>query len=337
MEAPRKEIEVTFPTDAKRNPRFPLGHLLLSILVAAALLYFVVRGVRPADFISRFASFSASGIILGVVMYYLSYIARAARFMLMLRRNDILLSAFPALSILLSSFALNCIVPAKAGDLYRAYYVKRKTSAGFFTVLGVIVAERACDLLAVLSVIGLSAAGVALLPSSYEAGSDLATKIIPAALIVLALLTAVVLLLLNLEKLARFLAPKKYRNEIVEVRDGFYKSLSFPAALILLTGLVWLLELGSFGAILASGGINPGIAQTLFAASASTLSNAVPFTPGGLGAYELAAREILVSWSYEPALVIAAIAILRLVSYWGLMAVGALFALASLVTGRRKA
>ncbi len=71
---------------------------------------------------------------------------------------------------MLSWFA-NCIVPAKLGDAYRAYLLKRERGVSFSATIGTILAERIIDVL-VLFLLMLAATSFAFgraLPSEVAA------------------------------------------------------------------------------------------------------------------------------------------------------------------------
>jgi len=236
-------------------------------------------------------------------------------------------------SSLLSSFAINCVVPAKAGDAYRAYVIAAAVQGGFFSILGIIIAERIYDLICVLALFAGGLAGILALEPGIGGGiTAQALNVLAFISVILAVVFAAIRFL---DKLAAFFVPKKFIGAFHEIKSGYFAGFRHPFPSALLTFFVWLFELSAFAIILYSGGLNPGFFQTLFTSTAATLSNAVPFTPGGLGAFELAAREILIAFGFKASLAIAAITLIRLIGYWGLMAVGALFLLPESV-GRTK-
>jgi len=78
--------------------------------------------------------------------------------------------------------------------------------------------------------------------------------------------------------------------------------------------------------------IHIGLSLIVFVALSAALVSALPFTPGGLGVVEFAIVGVLVLVGVDAG-VAAGIAILdRAISYWGLMAVGAV---AYMVSGRK--
>src|SRR5207247_5959184 len=55
--------------------------------------------------------------------------------------------------ILLLGWFVNCLVPAKLGDLYRSYLVKRRFGISLSRTVGVVVAERLLDLFVVFGLL----------------------------------------------------------------------------------------------------------------------------------------------------------------------------------------
>jgi hypothetical protein len=321
-ESPDSPIEPSRPSG---NSYAAILRILLSIAIAAGLLWFVVRGVDLEEVKSSLVRISVAGFWTGALLYLASYVFRALRFQVMLAPSKIAVGFGRAFSVILSSFAINCVVPAKAGDLYRALDISRRHGGGFFVVLGAIIAERVLDFVAVILFLGLGIAG--LLAGGDDVLPGVGYAPVLATLAVIAAMVAfAVLLVANIERVIRFLLPTKYRNKVAGVKSGFLSALTKQLDLILLTLLLWICELASFGVVLRSVGIELGAVRILFSASAATLSNAVPFTPGGLGAFELASKAILEAWSFHAPIVIAGIAAVRLVNYWGLVAAGAIAA-----------
>ena len=75
---------------------------------------------------------------------------------------------------------MNCLVPAKLGDLYRSYLVKRRFGVSLSRTVGVVVAERLLDLFVVFGLLiigGYVAFGRTVLPDLwlvYASGAALA-------------------------------------------------------------------------------------------------------------------------------------------------------------------
>ncbi len=82
--------------------------------------------------------------------------------MLLLRGAGFRLGTKDATRILFLSWLVNCLVPAKLGDVYRAYLLKINSTASLSRTFGTVFIERILDLFAI-AVLGL-AAGLLELP-----------------------------------------------------------------------------------------------------------------------------------------------------------------------------
>src|SRR5207302_8189437 len=66
-----------------------------------------------------------------------------------LRRNGTPIRVVPATEILCLSWFVNCLVPAKLGDLYRAYLLKGTYGASASRTVGSIFIERIADIIVI--------------------------------------------------------------------------------------------------------------------------------------------------------------------------------------------
>ena len=316
------------PAKSRADARFKILHIIVSISISLVLLFFVIRGIRLDQVITLTKNSNLSLVALAVMLYYASYAVRARRWTTMLAGADTSVPFSLSLSTILASFAVNCIVPAKAGDIYRCLSVSRKKGSNFFLLLGSVISERVLDLVCVLTF--LFAGACVLQFRSVGFASESATiygKLGLTAGYAIALLAIIVLILQKIDMVLRVLIPPRFRISIGEIKRGFRSSFAKRIPVISLSAAVWILELGSFYVALEAVGLRIQPSQAVFTSVASTLSNAVPFTPGGLGIYELAARELLCAFGAELPAALAAILLIRLINYWSLILVGAIAAL----------
>src|SRR5688572_672488 len=95
------------------------------------------------------ATIAGSNILLvgcALVVYYATFPLRAVRWARLLREGGAEVGWRDLLRILLLGWFVNCLVPAKLGDLYRSYLVKRRFGISLSRTVGVVVAERLLDL-----------------------------------------------------------------------------------------------------------------------------------------------------------------------------------------------
>lgn len=303
-------------------------NVFLSFAVSIILLIFVLRGFNLKDTISYLENLNPSMIILATLAYYLSYLVRAFRWQIMVYKAGSKIPYSLSISSIFTSFAINCVLPAKAGDVYRAYNSEKTAKLGFFTLLGTIVAERVIDMTAVMCAFAITfflviySSGINEVLKTKLETSALAIFLVSAAVIVV-----IVAVVVYLDFIIKLLIPAKYKTSVVEIKMGFRKSISTFLPIFVLTLFIWILEFGSYILVVTSATTLLQVSQSAFTAVASTLSNAVPFTPGGLGAFELASRELLVFFKMNSDEALAIILLLRLINYWGLIAIGSIFAL----------
>src|SRR5205823_7527570 len=98
-------------------------------------------------------------------VYYSAFWLRAARWKLLLNNvgsgmGGERLPTLPGINglveIIYLSWFVNCIVPAKLGDAYRSYLLKRNAGISFSSTIGTILAERVIDLLVLFGLLSVS-------------------------------------------------------------------------------------------------------------------------------------------------------------------------------------
>jgi uncharacterized membrane protein YbhN (UPF0104 family) len=126
-----------------------------------------------------------------------------------------------------------------------------------------------------------------------------------------------------------------YAGRLAGVRDILHPTRRDWAALIALSLLNWVFDIVALLSAAHAVGIHVapnGVALTYFAAQAA--GSMLPLLPGGLGAIESSMAASLVAFGAALSPAVAAVGLYRLVSYWGVVAVG-WAAWAALHEGRR--
>src|SRR5262249_31373157 len=125
-------------------------------------------------------------VVLALVVYYATFPLRAWRWSRLLREGGTDVGWRQLLKILFVGWFVNSIVPAKLGDLYRSYLVKRRFGVSMSRTVGVVVAERLLDLIVVFALLivgGYVAFGRTILPDLrivYLTGFGLALLLVAA-------------------------------------------------------------------------------------------------------------------------------------------------------------
>ena len=90
------------------------------------------------------------------IVFYLGFPLRGLRWAILVRGTGYPLQVRDATEIIFISWTVNCLVPAKLGDIYRAYLLKINSPVSLSRTFGTVFIERVLDLFAIV-VLGLAA------------------------------------------------------------------------------------------------------------------------------------------------------------------------------------
>lgn len=324
---------------------------LLSLLLAGLLLAFFVSRQDPAELREAGRQLAGADPLLflaALATYYLNFPVRALRWRLLLvnagsRPEEIPRNRDLAEIIYLSWFA-NALVPAKLGDLYRGWLLRREGGSSWTHGMGTIVAERILDLIVLVvlmvtaglltygDVLAADTAGgpwacLASRPSLEHLGCALLQLFVLGAAGALAMILALIVL----ARYGRQLEPRMPRR-LAQLYQRFSGALvlSFKrfGRLLGLSLAAWAFEGAAFWLVGLSLGQALPIPLVVFFALLQAFITVIPLTPGGLG-FEpiLAAALELRGLAAGPAL--AMTGLYRAISYLSLIAGGALVYLLS--------
>ncbi len=218
--------------------------------------------------------------------------------------------------VLMTGFAANNLLPARIGELARAYLLGARERISGSLALATIVVERVCD---GLTLIALMAVTLTLFPIPVT-DPKLRTVEIAAALVFGVATAGLVALLLAprpILALARLLlrpAPRALARRAAGLLESFIGGLDAlrrPRALASLAGLslvVWALEGASYACIMLAFPFDLGPGQW-FAAAAFllvfvNLGIMIPSAPGYIGTYQFFATLALGAFGVAPALAV---------------------------------
>jgi hypothetical protein len=220
--------------------------------------------------------------------------------------------------VLLAYFA-NSIVPAKLGDAYRGYLLKRDSGVPFSAGFGTILAERLVD--AMMLVVVLT--GAALVVFGTEMPPQARPALLLGAVLIVVGLCGLAMLWFTRNSVVRFL-PGRIQEAYARLQGAIFGSLRRPALVLGIGALLWLND-GMrvwFVARSLDAGISPSVA--ILVALMGALLTVIPFTPAGLGVVELGVGSVLVGvLGVDPVMAGSIILLDRVVAYWSLLAVGA--------------
>ena len=203
-------------------------------------------------------------------------------------------------------FMANNLLPARAGELARAYVVKRGTGVRFTTAVASLAVERVFDGLVIVGLMTAALAGATLAANASVGGVRLATLAFGAALLFLAALLTALGLAYRPERsievlggLFSRLLPERIARKVVSWLEGLIaglRVLMHPgrfAAVACWSLVLWLVNAGSFVACYHAFGLDLPPASALLLQGVIGFGVALPSSPGFFGPFEAATRVTL--------------------------------------------
>ena len=206
--------------------------------------------------------------------------------------------------ILILGYSMNCLLPARLGEPFRAEYAQRRFGVDRLAVFGSIVTERVLDGLFTATIL----IGGLALTSFGQRAPGLSAFNSAAAIGLFVFVGAGGLILaarhLNLEKLP---GPAWLSGIVGRLRAGAAMSSGPTLSLAFVcSALIWGLEVLAFWALLVSIGVDITIANILVLFGAGSLSVLAPAAPGQIGTLQLVFAVVMEAFAQPPASGVAA-------------------------------
>jgi hypothetical protein len=244
-------------------------------------------------------------IVPGVAVYFLGVWARTWRWHYMLRpvQRIPLHRLFPIVCI---GYMGNNIYPARAGEVLRAYVLKREASVSISASLATIVAERIFDGIVMLLFVFVGLPFVPTIPPEWRRVVVLFTLLFFGALGVFFLLAASPQ---HTQKVSLWLierlVPQRFRGPLQGVADRFLDGLRClrsprDLAMIFLTSVViWLAETVKYWFVMHGFAFLVPFYVLMLMNGVVNLMTTLPASPGYIGTFDWPGIEVLVSYLGE--------------------------------------
>jgi glycosyltransferase 2 family protein len=322
------EGEVTDQVSLGRRIRQP--RTILSIAIPLALLILGARLFLNIDVkavVTGIAEANKWLLLAAFAVFYAGFPLRGKRWSMILRGAGYNVGVKDSTEILFLSWLVNCLVPAKLGDVYRAYLLKLNAPVSMSKTLGTVFIERILDLFAI-AIMGLAAGFW-----SFRGGLPPEIQFIVA----LGVGTMVILagLLFTLRNFGRQILERlPLPHRVVELYDRFEEGVfqgvgrrQLPG-LIVITGLIWATEgMRLFLVIQALGfqDVSVGISGAFFVAFIGSLLTAVPLSPAGLGIVDAGMGAVLVlAYGLPPTEAATIVIVDRVISVFSIIVIGSI-------------
>lgn len=275
-----------------RDPR-----TIISIVLPLVLIVLIAVTVGEINFERLIGSISRADPLLllaALGVYYLGFPLRGYRWALLLRGAGMRVSLRDSTEIIFIGWLVNCLVPAKLGDVYRAYLLRLNFAVSLSRTFGTVFIERIFDLFTIV-LLGLAAGFW-----SFRDGLSPEVRIIFG--IGLALVAALAIGLFVVRNFGRRIItrlplPQRATEFYERFEEGVFSIEARRVPLLAaVTVFIWATEaMRLYLVVLALGFEFPlGISGAFFVALIASLLTAIPLTPAGLGIVEAGVGSILV-------------------------------------------
>lgn len=301
-------------------------HILLTVTIGVVTLLLVLRFAGFKESLKALSLLDARIFLLAVAVLYSGFLLRTLRSRLLLESLSHRVSGGYLLYNIMVGWFVSSAVPARGGDLFRAYLLKDFKRIAYNDSLSVLLAERGSDILAVL---GLSA-----LFANYISSDHIPAWVLNVYLLALLSVSLLMLTLALSPQLAQQL-KRLWGNAIYQRLLQFVVRLAFglravvaenPSrfmASVFCTLYIWLCACTSFYLIFLGLGHPMGFAEAAFVYFTASLTIALPITPGGVGQIELVTLTLLLAVGVPKTVGVTGVLLNRLIGYWALLALSA--------------
>ena len=350
MAAPENTLEGDIlaqgePTDAQAEQELAISNRLgnwktvasfgLAVVVIAVVV--IKGGIDPAGLWRRLRTLNVALFAAAFVTYYVTFPLRGSRWKVLLQNaydrthRGVVdeMSVRGLTEIIYISWFVNCVVPAKLGDLYRAYLAKLWAHVSWTKTIGTVMAERIIDILVLSFLLALT--GFVAFHDRLGHISTILLLGVGLAVVGLAALVA----MKTLSSRIRKVIPARFVDRYIAFEEGTLHSFRRLPLLLGLTAVIWLLEGGRLLFVFASLGLHPShisgvpYAPMLFFALGTAVLTTIPFTPGGLGLVEAGLLGMMVYLGIPKVDAAAVVLVDRVLSYYSVAFFGFLVYLLS--------
>lgn len=285
-----------------------IGSLLFGLL----LLFLLFRVVFGEDFdwgevVSLIRGANPAFLLLAFLAYYATFPLRGYRWKYVLSKTGSEVRFRDSTEILFLSWFVNCLVPAKLGDLYRAYLLRANYAASLSRTVGTVFVERIADII----IIALLALTAGFWSFRGRSRPEIDLIFVLGFIVAIGLTIMLVVLRYGGARLDRFMPARlgEYWARFHEGSTGALGVRSLPIVLTI-TVFIWLLEGARLYFViraLALPEVGLGISASVFVALAAALLTAIPLTPAGFGFVEAGIIGVLALYgvTQEPAAAVA--------------------------------
>jgi uncharacterized protein (TIRG00374 family) len=289
----------------------------LGVLISAGLLWLALRGLKLESVWQALLTANYAWLLPGIGIYFVGVWARAWRWHHLLRPLKAISTSrmFPIVTI---GYMGNNIYPARAGEVLRAYVLRREEGVPISASLATIVVERIFDGVVMLMFIFFNLGALARLTGdsglagSIQAVALWGTVAFSAALGVFLLAAVFPHQSLGLyHRLVEPRLPGRLRARATRLMVSFWsglESLRSPRSIVMVfvtSVVIWLLETGKYWFVMHAfdfTGYTGGFFGLMLMNGIVNLATTIPSAPGYVGTFDTPGIAVLSAYGVDPAI-----------------------------------
>ena len=265
--------------------------ILLPISIGIFCIFFSFRNISFTDFTKYFYEINYLWVFVGIFLGALSHISRSYRWKYLIEPLGYKLGFINSVLAVFSAYLINYTIP-RAGDIARATMISKYEKIPLDKTLGTIVAERAVDVICILTIIATG-----LIFEFNRISEKLISLIENTEISVVIIYVGVIILILFVSN--RVLRKSKYYKSILNFFSGIVEGLTIIFKMqkrlqfILHSIFIWLMYILMFWATSMAFFELHEVAFYQFMISFTLAAISIMLSNGGIGIYPLAVEESL--------------------------------------------
>jgi len=286
----------------------------LGVVISAVLMWLALRNLHLEDVWETLQDAKYWWLIPGIVVYMMAVWARTWRWHYLLRplKSVPVRTMFPIVAI---GYMGNNIYPARAGELLRAYVLRKREGIPISASLATIIIERAFDGVVMLSFVFLNLAELAgLTGDSGFVGSIRSLALIGAAVFLLAVVVFLLMAVFPdqsihlLNGIIERIIPPRFRDTLKSFVERFHVGLASLRSpkdvfMVLVTSVViWLFETCKYWFVMHAFDFSVTFFALMLMNGIVNLSTTIPSAPGYIGTFDAPGIAVLEAYGVPGAI-----------------------------------
>lgn len=277
----------------------------LGVAISVILLWLALRGLSLDEVWEALRGATYWWLLPGVAIYFLGVWARAWRWHFLLRplKRIPTKTMFPIVAI---GYMGNNILPYRAGELLRAYVLRRRERVSISASLATIIVERAFDGIVMLMFVFLNLPKLARLTADSGFVGNIQTLAIWGAGVFLAAVIVFLLMAAMPNQASRLIGwftdrfvPNRFRRGVSEFTERFLEGLAslrspVDVLMVLVTSVViWLFETGKYWFVMQAFPFEVNFFALMLMNGIVNLATTIPSAPGYVGTFDAPGIAVL--------------------------------------------